>query len=133
MKSAGEQFHSAKMIEDELISVGHGRIGRLRGHLLLGRAIQAVDALDPDLGDGVRGAVLGGVVAGVEFAGDLEMGSLGESGGIFSQAADTRRRQAVCDWCSPDSRSFQMRGVASERVVRVESFRGLRVSVSLPR
>lgn len=51
MDFAGEQFHLGKMIDDELIAVCHGRIGRLRGHLLLGGAVQAVDALDADLGD----------------------------------------------------------------------------------
>lgn len=70
MKSAGEQFHLRKMVEDDLISVGHHRTGRLRGHLLLNGAIQAVDALDLDLGVGLRGAVLGGVLADTEFAGD---------------------------------------------------------------
>lgn len=88
MEFAGEQFHLGKMIEDKLIAVGHDRIGRLRGHLLLGGAVKAVDALDPDLGDVLRGAVLGGVLAGVEFAGDVEMGALGERGGVFSQAAE---------------------------------------------
>lgn len=84
MEFAGEQFHLGKMIEDELVAVGHGRIGRLRGHLLLGGAVQAVDALDADLGNVLGGAVLGGVLAGVEFAGDVEMGALGEGGGVFS-------------------------------------------------
>jgi hypothetical protein len=51
MKSTGKQFHLGKVIEDYLVSVGHSRIGRLRGHLLLRRAVEAVDALDPDLGD----------------------------------------------------------------------------------
>ncbi len=71
MEFAGEQLHLGKMIEDELIAVSHGGIGRLCGHLLLGGAVQAVDALDPDLGDVLRGAVFGGVLAGVEFAGDV--------------------------------------------------------------
>ena len=84
MKSTGEQFHLGKMIETDLVSVVHSRIGRLRGHLLLRRTIQTVDALDPDLGDGLLDAVLGGVLAGIEFARDLEMSALGERSGVFS-------------------------------------------------
>ena len=50
--------------------------------------------------------------------------------GAEMRAFRHRLVHALADWHSPDSRSFQVRFLAADRVVRVESLRILHVSAS---